>query len=306
MNPSRRQFLQWAGLATGGLYAAKSVAGTQLAQGAKPSKKEEAEFYGLLIDTTKCIGCRACEEACNSHNKLPEPKESFSSEAVFEKVRDTTPGAFLVVNKYAKGKAPDSPVFSRKQCMHCAQPSCASACLCKAMVKIPEGPTVYHKDRCMGCRYCMISCPFDIPRFDYHDTAPLVKKCIGCPDKVEKGEPTACAEACPEGATLFGKRRDLIEEAKKRIYQNPDRYYPHIYGEQEVGGTAFMYLSAVPFEKIGFRNDLGKKAYPELTSGFLGSVPLVDILWPAVLFGFNYLVAGKEGHEDTKESGHGK
>lgn len=305
MQPSRRQFLKWAGLASGGLYAARSVASTQLPGSGPTSAHADVEFFGLLIDTTKCIGCRACEEACNSHNKLPEPKVSFSSESVFEKVRDTSEGAYLVVNRYADEKAADKQSFVRKQCMHCTQPSCASACLCKAMVKTPEGPTVYHEDRCMGCRYCMISCPFDIPKFEYNDPTPFVKKCIGCPDLVSKGEPTACAQACPEGATLFGKRRDLIEEAKKRIYQNPDRYYPHIYGEREVGGTGYMYLSAVPFEKIGLRNDLGTRSYPELTSGFLSSVPLVDILWPAVLFGFNYLITGSEKHEDTKEGGHG-
>jgi Fe-S-cluster-containing dehydrogenase component len=304
MNPSRRQFLKWAGLAGGGLYAARAVGSTQAPPAGGKALEESVEFYGLLLDTTKCIGCRACEEACNTQNKLPEPEVSFSSESVFEKRRDTTPGAYLVVNRFEDAKSPDKPVFVRKQCMHCTQPSCASACLCKAMVKTPEGPTVYHEDRCMGCRYCMISCPFDIPRFDYNDPTPFVKKCIGCPDLVAKGEPTACAQACPEGATLFGKRRDLIEEARKRIYRNPERYHPHIYGEHEVGGTGYMYLSAVPMEKFGFRNDLGRTPYPELTSGFLSSVPLVDILWPAVLFGFNYLVSGKE--EGENGGGHGK
>jgi formate dehydrogenase iron-sulfur subunit len=304
MNPSRRQFLIWAGLASGGLYAARSVASTKVPASGATAAKGNVEFYGLLIDTTKCIGCRACEEACNDHNKLPKPEVPFSSEKVFEKTRDNTPGAYIVVNRYATEKAPDKPIFVRKQCMHCSQPSCASACLCKAMEKTPEGPVVYHEDRCMGCRYCMISCPFDIPKFEYDSPTPFVKKCIGCPDLVTKGEPTACAEACPEGATLFGRRRDLIEEARRRIHQSPDRYHPHIYGEHEVGGTGFLYLSAVPVEKIGFRNDLGTKAYPELTSGFLSSVPLVDILWPAVLFGFNYLVTGIEKKE-TKEDGHG-
>ena len=305
MNPSRRQFLKWAGLAGGGLCAARAIAspGTSLPAGA--SSPKDVEFYGILIDTTKCIGCRACEEACNSENRLPKPKVSFSSESVFEQKRDTSPDAFTVVNRFPNGKEPDKPIFVRRQCMHCTQPSCASACLCKAMEKTPEGPTVYHEDRCMGCRYCMISCPFDIPKFEYDSPSPFVRKCIGCPDRVAKGEPTACAEACPEGATLFGKRRDLIEEAKRRIYQHPDRYYPHVYGEHEVGGTGYMYLSAVPFEQIAFREDLGAKAYPELTSGFLASVPLVDILWPAVLFGFNYLVTGKED-EDAKEEGHGE
>ena len=297
---NRRNFLKVVGAAGGALL----MGGKKPAQAATPQTAEGGiEFYGLLIDTTKCIGCRACEEACNAQNSLPKPGVSFSSESVFEKKRETTPDAYIVVNRFPNEKSPDKPVFVRKQCMHCTEPSCASACLCKAMEKMPEGPTVYHKDRCMGCRYCMISCPFDIPKFEYDKASPFVKKCIGCPDRVAKGEQTACAEACPEGATLFGKRRDLIEEAKKRIYQNPDRYYPQIYGEHEVGGTGYMYLSAVPFEKVGFRTDLGTKHYPELTSGFLSSVPLVDILWPAVLFGFNYLISDKE-EEGGKENDH--
>ncbi|MBE0569746.1 MAG: 4Fe-4S dicluster domain-containing protein [Deltaproteobacteria bacterium] len=304
MQPSRRQFLKWAGLASGGVFAARAAASVKAGVPADQAAQADVEFYGLLIDTTKCIGCRACEEACNSHNKLPEPDVSFSSESVFETVRDTTEKAWLVVNRFADEKAPDKELFVRMQCMHCNQPSCASACLCKAMEKTPEGPVIYHEDRCMGCRYCMISCPFDVPKFEYDSPTPFVEKCIGCPDLVSKGEPTACAQACPEGATLFGKRRDLIEEAKRRIYQNPERFHPHIYGEREVGGTGFLYLSAVPFEKIGFRTDLGTTSYPELTSGFLSSVPLVDILWPAVLFGFNYLVSGKEEGND-KEGGHG-
>ena len=303
---NRRNFLKVAGAAgsillAGGARSGRTAQTPQTPQTAGGS----VEFYGILIDTTKCIGCRACEEACNAKWSLPKPKVSFSSESVFEKKRETTPEAYLVVNRFPNGKSPEKPIFVRRQCMHCTEPSCASACLCKAMEKMPEGPTVYHKDRCMGCRYCMISCPFDIPKFQYDSASPFVKKCIGCPDRVAKGEQTACAEACPTGATLFGKRRDLIEEAKKRIYENPDRYYPQIYGEHEVGGTGYMYLSAVPFEKIDFRTDLGTKHYPELTSGFLSSVPLVDILWPAVLFGFNYLISDKE-EEGGKENDHGE
>ncbi len=296
MNVNRRDFMKFAGLT-----------GCALLAGA-PRRSEAAvvdgEFVGMLIDTTKCIGCRSCEEACNEVNGLPKPAVSFSSEAVFEKRRDTSPGEFTVVNRFPDKKEPDKPIFARRQCMHCAQPACASACLCRAMEKTPEGPVIYHKDRCMGCRYCMISCPFDIPKFEYNSASPYVRKCIGCFERVKKGEQPACSAACPTGASLFGKRRDLVEEAKRRIYQHPDQYYPHIYGEREVGGTGYMFLSAVPFEKLGFRTDLGTEAYPELTHGFLHSVPSVDILWPAVLFGFNYLVSGKGDKEHGKENDH--
>ncbi len=298
MTISRRNFLKVAGAAGGVL-----LTGRRPAEASAQPDPGGVEFSGILIDTTKCIGCRACEEACNEANQLPKPEVSFSSDQVFEKQRKTSPDAWTVLNKYPNEKAPDKPLFVRSQCMHCTQPSCASACLCKAMVKTPEGPVKYFKERCMGCRYCMISCPFDVPKFEYNKPFPYIRKCTGCHERVIKGEKTACADACPEGATLFGKRRDLIEEAKKRIYQNPDQYYPHIYGEHEVGGTGYMFISSVPFEKIGFRTDLGTKHYPELTSGFMFSVPHVDILWPAAMFGFYYIVKAA-GKEHGKEKDH--
>lgn len=293
MTINRRDFLKIAGGAGAGL-----VAGAP-----KPTEAAQLEFVGLLIDTTKCIGCRSCEEACNEKNRLPEPEVSFESESVFEKTRNTSPEAYVVVNRFPNPKDPDSPVFVRKQCMHCCQPACASACLVKAMEKTREGPVIYNKDRCMGCRYCMIACPFDVPKFQYDSPFPYVKKCILCIDRVRNGEQPACADACPEGATLFGTRRELLEIARRRIYENPDRYVHHIYGEHEVGGTGVLYLSSVPFEKIGFRTDLGVTPYPELTSGFLYGVPLVFVLWPSLLIGLNYLIPGndKEGdHEETE------
>jgi len=176
MTISRRNFLKVAGAAGGAL----------LAGGRKPAQATTApqadpkgmEFYGMLIDTTKCIGCRSCEEACNEKNRLPKPKVSFSSDGVFEKKRDTTPEAFTVLNKYPNPKDPDKPIFVRKQCMHCNQPACATACLVKALEKTPEGPVKYNKDRCMGCRYCMVSCPFDAPKYEYNSALPYLKKCV--------------------------------------------------------------------------------------------------------------------------------
>jgi Fe-S-cluster-containing dehydrogenase component len=196
------------------------------------------------------------------------------------------------MNRFPNPKEADKPLFVRKQCMHCNQPSCGSACLCKAMTKTPEGPVVYHKDRCMGCRYCMVSCPFDIPKFQYGSNSPFIQKCQFCYEKQAAGEQPACSSACPEGATLFGTRRELIEVAKERIYQNPGKYVPHVYGEHEVGGTSMLFISPEPFDKIGFPTNVGTKPYPELTSGFLFSVPHVDILWPALMFGFVYLIKG--------------
>lgn len=292
MGLNRRDFLKLAGAAGAGLAAGRP----RTAKGAVV----DPEFSGMLIDTTKCIGCRSCEEACNEKNHLPPPKVSFSSESVFEKKRDTSPDEFTVVNRFSSGKKAGEPTFVRRQCMHCNQPACASACLVKALQKTKDGPVIYNKDRCMGCRYCMIACPYDIPKYQYNSPFPYVRKCIFCFDRIAEGKLPACAAACPTGATLFGKRRELVEIAKERIYRHPDKYVRRIYGEHEVGGSSVMYLSSVPFEQLGFRTDLGTTAYPEYTSGFLYGVPLVFVLWPSILVGLNIL-ADRKNKENNHE-----
>lgn len=149
----------------------------------------------------------------------------------------------------------------------------------------------------MGCRYCMPSCPFEIPKFEFHSANPKIQKCNMCWERLKKGEKPACVEACPEEALFFGLRREVIYEANRRIYQKSAEYIPHIYGEHEVGGTGYVYISKVPFEQIGFRTDLGTTAYPEYTKGFLYSVPLVLLLWPSFLIGINALTKREEEHK---------
>ena len=289
MDIKRRLFLKIAGL----------TGSTLLSGGFKNAKAASSDislpsFCGNLIDTTMCIGCRSCEAACNEANKLPPPKVPFDNESVFEKYRDTEPDVYTVVNRYPNSKDPKNPIFVRRQCMHCNQPACASACLVKAMEKTKEGPVFYNKDKCMGCRYCMIACPFNIPKFEYDKAMPYVRKCTFCYLRQKEGKIPACAEACPTGATQFGKRKELIEIAKIRIYQNPDKYFHHIYGEAEVGGSGWLYLSSVPFEQIGFKTDLGTVPYPELTKGFLYGVPIVLLLWPTFLLGISNSKKEKE------------
>src|SRR3972149_4224409 len=172
---SRRNFLKVAGMTGGAL----------LTGGRKPAQPKQTaegggEFNGMLIDTTKCIGCRACEEACNEANQLPKPDVSFSSDSVFEKKRETTPGAFTVVNRFANEKKPDEPIFVRRQCMHCNQPACASACLCRAMEKTKEAAVVYHKDRCMWWRGSRIAGPAAIDSENCNIYNSFARKCIFC------------------------------------------------------------------------------------------------------------------------------
>ncbi len=269
---------------------------------ALPAKKihaqegnEEKEFMGILVDTTMCVGCQGCEEACAEVNGFPEPD---LDDSVLEKERKTSITQYSVINQY---EVDDEEIFVKKQCMHCNQPACAAACLTKAMLKREEGPVIWREDKCMGCRFCMVSCPFDIPKFEYDEWNPKIQKCNMCWERLKEGEQPACVEACPAEAIIFGKRKDLIEEAKQRIYTNTDDYVHHIYGEHEVGGTGYLYLSAVSFDKIGFKTDLGTTPFPEYTQDFLYSVPIVIALLPPLLLALSN--ATKRDDESNQDGG---
>jgi Fe-S-cluster-containing dehydrogenase component len=290
MGIDRRSFLKVLGGGIAGVASGSILTPSLLKAEEGDSLKQ---FVGVLVDTTRCVGCRSCEAACAEANYLPAP--DIGDESVFEKERQTTVSQLTVVNRY---KTEKGDVFVKRQCMHCNQPGCVSACLVKAMEKRKEGPVTWDTN-CMGCRYCMPSCPFEVPKFEYQSANPRIQKCNLCWSRLKKGEKPACVENCPEEALLFGPRRKLIEEANRRIYQKPGEYLSHIYGEHEVGGTGYLYLSKVPFEQIGFRTDLGTTPYPEFTKGFLYSVPLVLLLWPAFLIGVNTLTK----REDERKRG---
>jgi Fe-S-cluster-containing dehydrogenase component len=169
--------------------------------------------------------------------------------------------------------------------MHCNEPACGAACLTQAMQKNETGPVTWNGDKCMGCRYCMVSCPFDGPKFEYHSANPKIQKCDMCFERQTKGETPVCVTNCPNEALLYGKRRDLIKEARRRIYEKPEAYVDHIYGEHEAGGTGWLYLSPVPFEELGMNTKLQNSSYPALTKGFLYSVPSIFVLVPTLLLG---------------------
>jgi len=275
MGIDRRNFFRALGITGVSLGAGKKLSAT-------PAKKDDKEFYGILYDATRCVGCQSCEVACAMANDLPEPDpEDYP---VSGTIRKTNVNRRSVINAHETSQG---EVYVKNQCMHCNQPACASACLTKAMYKTEEGPVIWRDEKCMGCRYCMVSCPFDVPKFEYHSANPDIVKCNMCFDRVEKGELPACVAECPAEALTFGKRKELIAEARRRIHENPETYYDGIYGEHEAGGTGYLYLSPVPFEELGLNTKLQKKSYPELTKGFLYSVPSIFILWPALLLGIH-------------------
>ncbi len=303
---SRRQFLGTLGAAVG----ASASASLTKAHAANKTFKGHPETCGVLHDTTRCIGCRKCEQACNKVNDLPAPEVPFDDLTVLDQNRRTDAHVYTVVNRFADEKNDKvSPVFAKKQCNHCMEPACASACFVKAFKKTPKGPVVYDASLCVGCRYCMVACPFEVPAYEYDNVlTPKVTKCTMCAPRIEEGKLPGCVEICPREALVFGKRDELIKIARQRIMDHPDRYLDHIYGEHEMGGTSWLYISGAAFNKIGMREDLGTKSAPELTSGALQTVPMVVGLWPVLLTGVYAIskrkekIAGQEKAAALKEA----
>lgn len=279
----RRDFLKIVGTAGATLVAGRANTA---------EKQSQTEFYGVLVDTTRCIGCRACEKACSEEHDLEVP--DIEHDGALEKERTTSEKQWTVVNRYATEKG---DVFVKKQCMHCWQPACAAACLTNAMYKTKVGPVIWRGNKCMGCRFCMVSCPFNIPKFEYHNWNPKIQKCNMCWERLQEGKKPACVQACPTGALMFGKKHELMEIARVRIYNHPKRYVHHIYGEYEAGGTGWLYLAAVPFEQLGFPTNLGTTPYPEYTREFLYSVPVILFGLPAFMLGLNLLADKNESSE---------
>ncbi len=285
---SRRMFLGSLGAAIGSTCTA---ALTKANGAAGKEFKGHPGSCGVLHDTTRCIGCRKCEQACNQVNQLPQPEKPFDDLGVLKQGRRTDADVFTVVNQFGSGQ---EGVFVKKQCNHCLEPACASACFVKAFQKTPKGAVVYDESLCVGCRYCMVACPFEIPAYEYDKAlTPRVTKCTLCAPRLEQGKLPGCVEACPREALVFGERTALLKIARSRIMKHPDQYVDHIYGEHEMGGTSWLYLSGVPFESIGMRRDLGTKSAPELTSGPLSAVPIVVGLWPVLLTGV-YAIAKRK------------
>ena len=285
----RRAFLS---MLTGtGAARAASMLAPSAARAAGGEFPGYPDSNGVLTDVTKCIGCRRCEEACSKVNHLPAPA-SVDDTSVMNTIRRPSAVAWTVVNRYGD----DNGVQYRKtQCMHCLEPACASACFVKAFTKNPDGSVTYDASLCVGCRYCMVACPFNIPGYTYNKVlAPVVQKCTMCHDRQQQGLIPGCVEVCPTGALLFGKRKDLLKIAHQRINEHPERYIDHVYGEHEMGGTAWLTLSNVRFEEVGLREDLGTKAAGEYTAGILGVVPMVVGFWPVLLGGAYFITKRKE------------
>lgn len=229
----------------------------------------------LLIDISKCVGCRECARACADANNLPQ-----------EEATELSATHYTVVQSFN-----DDQTFVRRMCMHCNEPTCVSACLVGAFRKTETGAVLYDESKCIGCRYCMQACPFEVPRYEWSSLVPRIQKCKMCYERVAAGGKTACSEACQFGATTFGDRDELIKEARKRIDESSGTYVNHIYGLTEAGGTSVLFISNIPFEKLGFPMNLPNEPIPQLSWRVLSQIPKYSVAATVVLFGIHWITA---------------
>ncbi len=239
-------------------------------------------YRGILVDVTKCIGCGSCVQACQKSNEQPTHEAKGFDENTFTFLMDR-----------------GNDVYVRRLCMHCEQPSCASACPVSALHKSKEGPVVYEPSKCLGCRYCMLACPFGVPTYEWHSAVPRVRKCQMCSHRGAAGP--ACAEACPTGATITGDRDELLAEARKRVASDPKTYYPHVYGAAEVGGTDVFFIGPKDPSALGLPN-VKAGPLPDLTWNALKHVPDVVLFGGVFLGGMFWLTKRKNEVAEAEQA----
>ena len=299
---NRRTFLQ-------GSLAGAAAATVSLGKNTEAATFEGyPDAMGVLVDLSRCVGCRSCEAACNKEQKLPAPEKPFNDFSVFDEIhhgqkRRTDETRYTIVNRYdIPGR--EHPLFRKIQCNHCLEPACLTSCFVNAYTKTPEGAVIYDSSVCVGCRTCMVACPFYIPTFRYSSAfKPRIMKCVFCYDtRLTKGLPPACVEACPQEALTFGRRTDLVAAGKQRIRENPGTYVDHLYGEHEAGGTSWMYLSPAPFEQVGIDTTVPKEPILNKEKDLLSIVPMVLTIWPALFAGFHLLATRKDKMAEQKKN----
>ncbi|MBN2238338.1 MAG: 4Fe-4S dicluster domain-containing protein [Dehalococcoidales bacterium] len=255
---------------------------------------------GVLYDATKCIGCRACQVACKQWNELPAVNTANTGTCENPPKMDAY--TFTRINfTELEDNGKFQWVFNKLQCMHCEDPACVEACIVGALEKRSDGPVTYDKGKCIGCRYCQVACPFGIPNFEWDKPMPWIRKCTFCADRQEAGLKPACVTTCPTGALKFGERNDLIIEARERIAAAPGKYFDHIYGENEIGGTSWLYLSPVPFEKLGLPT-LDSEPVTVNVARAMGAVPPVLLGVAVAMSGIYWLTKRRQKLSRAKEA----
>lgn len=236
-------------LLTGLAVTATALVASPAPAAARERRTAPSDAVGLLYDTTRCIGCKACVVACKEANGMPPDTDGYGG-GLYDAPEGLNESTRNVIALYKEG---EETSFVKRQCMHCLDPACVGACMIGALQKRENGIVTWDGSRCIGCRYCQMACPFNVPKFEWSKRAPKIVKCELCHHRLAEGKQPACTEVCPRKAVIFGPRTELLVEAHRRLAENPDLYIPKVYGEHDLGGTQCLYLSHVPFEKLGFR-----------------------------------------------------
>ena len=244
---------------------------------------------GILIDITKCTGCEKCVIACITVNNM-NPVLNFPRKSD----DDLSGRKLLSLVQVSENR------FVRKSCLHCVDPGCVNACICGALEKTDLGPVIYDADKCIGCRYCMLACPMNIPRYEWDETMPYVMKCDMCFDLLQKDRVPACIEACPNNVMQFGEREQLLLSAKKNIAASPDKYMHHIYGEKEFGGTSVIYITDVNLESIGWQSKIGERSIPSYTWPLISKTPILGLSVAGFLTGTFFIIRRRMELQDTE------
>jgi len=283
---SRRDFLRNVGLSAAavgtGLVLPRQLGIAQASEAASPLA------VGILIDLTRCVGCESCALACKRVNSLADPTVAPT---------ELNAAAYCFVDDRPVTGADGKTVVNhvKRQCMHCLHPACVSACTVGALTKSANGPVVYDQTRCFGCRYCQYACPFGAPTYEWKNPIGLIHKCQLCTQRLQDGQEPACSCACPTGALRFGNRESLLGQAQAQIKSNPGRYIDHVYGESEVGGTSMLYISAVPFEKLGLPV-LGPEPIPRYAEAVMGFTPYTALAVAVIATG-GYVLSKRREHQ---------
>jgi len=288
----------------------------------------EGPIRATLIDVANCIGCRACQVACKQWNEQDGEHTTMEAELGFQNPATLSAKTYTLIafHELENAKKPGGveSAFVMQRCLHCLEPACVSACPTTALHRQADGPVSYDADKCIGCRYCMLACPWDVPTAEWNNRASKISKCTHCADRADQpvpiafnGKPVsgdvgkrfaesiaipACVKACPADALRYGTRDEMLRLARQRIADRPDRYVDHVYGEKELGGTSVLYLSAVPFAKLGFPT-FGEKPFPIYTAKALGAVPPAVMALGALL-GVAYAVFRKRVQAVADASAH--
>jgi len=271
---NRRNFLK---VASGGALLAGGALPVSAAVHNRPAIPGA---WGMLYDSTLCVGCQACVTRCQDINfpaRNPQGEQTWSNNAKLTPYTNNIIQVWRSGTAQHKDQPTDGYAYIKKQCMHCVDPNCVSVCPVSALKKDPKtGIVHYDASVCTGCRYCMVACPYNVPKYDYNNPFGALHKCELCNqagvERLNKGGLPGCVEVCPTGAVIFGTREALLAEAQKRLKLQPGseysyprqtldandpnvrevpKYHPHLYGEHEGGGTQVMVLTGVPYTCLG-------------------------------------------------------